>query len=407
LTSEHLKIRDFHLRLKERNGGTWFDFEPFLATFYCAILRPGAVALDGGANLGLHTLPMAQAVQPDGLVIAIEPVPEMLQNLGTRLRAYHLPETLTRLLPYGLSSAAGEADFYQVLHPMQHGLSGLRNRYLLENQQVKTIRVELSTLDAVCRDLTRLDFIKLDLEGAEMDALRGGRRTLERLRPVVAIEQDQFSPQYFGYTWDNLFDYFASLRYEIYDLFGLHYTEAAMFHQCAVWDFVGLPAEYPDKHVLFETVRRSMETSGVRFDSTAPLAAPPAGVTPGLRRSDLASASVLDYIGSVSNPWAQESVHVPGDAPIQFLGWAVDEPHHSVAGGVDVVIDDVPYAAAYGGYRGDVADHFKNLDCQNSGFLLLLPPGALAKGPHVVKLRTISYDRKSYYQGATLQFTID
>jgi len=407
VTHEHQKIRDFHQRILELNGGAWFDFEPHLVAFYCAILRPGSIALDGGANVGLHTLPMAQAVLPDGLVVAIEPVPEMRQQLQTRLHEYQLPENLTRLVSYGLSSTAGEADFYQVLDPDQHPLSGLRNRFFLKHDQVKQIRVELTTLDAVCQDLNRLDFVKLDLEGAEMDALRGGRQTLESFRPVVAIEQDQYSPQYFNYTWEQLFDYFASLRYEIYDLFGLHYTEPAMFDQCAVWDFVGLPAEYPHKQGLFEAVRRSMRNSGVRLDPANPADQPSAGVSPNLRCSELQSACVLDCLGSVGSPGAQESIHVAGDSELRFSGWAVDEHHNSAAIGVDVVIDEVPYAAIYGGYRMDVANHFKNLDCQNSGFLLLLAPGTLTQGEHTVSLRAISHDRQSYYQGPTIKFTVD
>jgi len=192
--------RDFHLRVLALNGGTWFDFEPHLAAFYGAILQPGSIAVDGGANIGLHTLPMAQAVQPNGLVIAIEPVPDMLHQLRMRLHDFRIPDNLIRLVPLGLSSAPGAADFYQVLDPTQHGMSGLRKRSHFESRQVKQIRVELTTLDAVCRDLDRLDFLKLDLEGAELDALRGSRAKLERFRPVVALEQDQFSPQFFHYT---------------------------------------------------------------------------------------------------------------------------------------------------------------------------------------------------------------
>ena len=408
MTTGNRHIREFHQRILQLNGGTWFDFEPCLAAFYGAILRPGSTAIDGGANIALHTLQMAQAVLPDGLVVAIEPVPDFLQQISTRLQAFQIPDHLVRRVPYGLSSAPGEADFFQVTHPMQHGMSGLRNRYYLQNHQVKQIRVGLTTLDTVCRDLDRIDFIKLDLEGAELDALRGGRRTLERFRPAVAIEQDQNSPASFGYSWDDLLEYFDSLQYEIYDLFGLRYSEAAMFEGCAVWDFVGLPAEYPNKQRLFGEVRRQMDLAGVILDAGTPAGQPLAARSPNLSLSDLTSACVLDYIGPVANPWTLPSIHVAGDTrPLRFSGWAVDEPLQAVAGGVDVVIDEVPYGSWYGGYRSDIAEHFKNVSYHGSGFLLLLPPGTLQKGEHVVTLRTISNDGKCYYQGPTLAFIVD
>jgi FkbM family methyltransferase len=408
VTSPHQQLQDFHRRVWELNGSSWFDFEPHLTAFYSTILKPGSVAIDGGANVGLHTLPMLQAVMPDGLVVAIEPVEELRQQLLARVHDYRIPDPLLRLVPHGIASQAGEADFYQVHDPNQHPLSGLRNRHCLTTAaQVEQIRIELTTLDSVCQDLDRLDFVKLDLEGAELDALHGGVRSMARFRPVVAIEQDQLSPLYFDYTWSQLFDYFTALRYELYDLFGLHYTEPAMFEECTVWDFVAFPAEYPNKNAVFAAVRRSMQNSGIRLESTTPSEKPPAGISPGLRRSDLPAASTLDYLGPISSPSTQQSIRVAGEAAIQFSGWAVDQHQNSAAGGVDVVIDEVLYNAAYGGYRGDVANHFKNLAFQNSGFLLLLPPQTLSQGQHVVSLRVISSDREFYYQSSPLNFTVD
>jgi len=403
------KIRDFHRQVFELNRGEWFVFDQHLPALYLAILQPGSIAVDGGANMGLHTLQMAQAVRPGGLVIAIEPVKESLALLDARWLEYRMPEDVIRRVPYGLSSAAGEAEFYQVIDPALHPLSGLRNRHFLEDWQIRKIRVELTTLDILCKNLDRLDFLKLDLEGAEMDALRGGMQTLERFRPVVAFEQDQSSPQYYGYTWDQLFAYFASLNYQVYDLFGLHYTEPSLLDDCAVAEFVGVPAEYPDKDALFGPVRRSLELAGATIPPTHSAvnsAVPPAGISPNLKPSGAVSRCMLDLIGSVHNPLAQQPVHVSGHKGIRFSGWAVDEPNQSAAGGVDLVINQIPYRAFYGWQRMDVAAHFKHMAYQASGYLLDLPPGMLPNGKHVVSLRIISYDKTSYYQGPTVEFTV-
>jgi FkbM family methyltransferase len=403
------KIRDFHCQVFELNHGKWFVFDQHLSALYLAILRPGSIAVDGGANIGFHTLQMAQAVLPGGLVMAIEPAPETLARLDAQWLEYRMPEEVIRRVPQGLSSTVGEADFYQLIDPAQHPLSSLRNRDFLRDQQVKKIRIELTTLDTLCKDLERLDFLKLDLEGAEMDALRGGMRTLERFRPVVALEQDQSSPQYYGYTWNQLLEYFASLNYKLYDLFGLHYSEPSYLDDCAVSEFVGVPEEYSDKDALFGAVRRSMEMTGATFPPTPSmlnLPSPPAGISPDLRFSAAVSACVLDHIGAVHDPLAQRSVHVSGGKGIRFSGWAVDEPNQTVAGGVDLIINQTPYRALYGWQRMDVAAHFKHMAYQSSGYLLDLPPGILPNGKHVVSLRTISYDKTSYYQGPTVEFTV-
>ena len=399
MTSQNEQMRSFHRRLWELNGGAWFDFEPHLTALYRAVLEPGSTALDGGANIGLHTIPMAHSVLPNGLVIAIEPVPELQDRLEVRRREQNIPDHLIRILPFGLSQEAGRSKFYQVIDPDRHGLSSLRQREfptLPEGERVhlaREILIDLTTLDAVCEDLSRLDFVKLDIEGAEMDALRGGAQALRRFRPVIAIEQDQYSPQYFNYTWEDLLEYFASINYEIYDLFGFRYGEAAMFDLCAVWDFVGLPVEHPNKRGLFEAVRRSMELAGVRFD--------PVG-----DRSLSENACFLDRIGNISNPCGRDLVRVEAGIEIQFSGWAVDVGARSPAAGVDVVIDGAPFRSNYGIRRPDVSEFFKNQDYRDSGFSLTLPAGTLGAGQHVAFLRVWRRDKTKYHDGLNLPFTV-
>lgn len=257
--------REFHKRVLEKNGGTWFSFETHVAALYRFVLRPGGVAFDGGANVGQHTLQMLAAVSPGGRVIAAEPVPELRAQLEAFLRQHNVPLDAVTIVSAGLSDQPGESEFYQVTNQAQHELSGLKNRHWIAPYPVKKINVELTTIDAICVDLPRFDFLKLDIEGAEMNALRGGRRTIEKLRPVISFEQDQFSPQYFGYSWQDLVGYFDSLQYEIYDLFGIRYTDPDMFHQCAVWDFVAVPVAAHATSAMFSVIRHSMEQAGVQF----------------------------------------------------------------------------------------------------------------------------------------------
>ncbi len=259
------EAREFHRSVLEKNGGAWFSFETHLVSLYSFILRPGSIALDGGANVGQHTLQMISAVSPGGLVIAAEPVPELRAQLVASLEQNHVSPASIRVVPAGLWDQPGESEFFQVTNQAQHELSGLKNRHWLDPYPVKKINVPLTTIDAICADLPRLDFLKLDIEGAEMHALRGGRGTVEKFQPVISFEQDQFSPQYFGYTWQDLLNYFGSLEYEVYDMFGVQYTDAGAFHGCAVWDFVAVPARLRAKKAMFNAVRRSMIKAGVLF----------------------------------------------------------------------------------------------------------------------------------------------
>ena len=125
-----------------------------------------------------------------------------------------------------------------------------------------------------------------------------------------------------------------------------------------------------------------------------------------LTLSKLECACFLDYIGPVVNPAGQNSVEVAADQGVTFSGWAIDELHKAAAGGVDVVIDGMPYSARYGVERGDVAGHYNNAALRNTGFEWTLAPGQLSKGLHSVSLRVIASDRKTYYQGPGIQFRV-
>ena len=138
---------------------------------------------------------------------------------------------------------------------------------------------------------------------------------------------------------------------------------------------------------------------------------PPPGLRESARisrtRSATAPSCVLDNIGPVSNPAGQKSVEVSGTTTFGITGWAIDEANKTTAGGVDEVIDGTPYSAHYGSPRTDVATHFNQPGYRDSGFELIVAPGQLTKGPHSVSIRVISNDRRSYYQGPVVQFTVD
>jgi hypothetical protein len=92
------QAREFHRRVLQKNGGTWFSFETHVAALYLFVLRPGSIALDGGANVGQHTLQMISAVSPGGLVIAAEPVAELRARLEASLQQSNVPPDAVKIV---------------------------------------------------------------------------------------------------------------------------------------------------------------------------------------------------------------------------------------------------------------------------------------------------------------------
>ncbi|HET7231340.1 MAG TPA: FkbM family methyltransferase [Longimicrobium sp.] len=131
---------------------------------------PGAVALDVGANVGAYTLLLGAWVRPGGRVYAFEPAPEAFGGLSRHVALNGLGGVVTPVRA-AVSARTGTATL------AVDGLSGA-NRL---DASAAGERVETVTLDDFCRrEGIRPTFIKIDVEGAELDVLRGARETIRQ-----------------------------------------------------------------------------------------------------------------------------------------------------------------------------------------------------------------------------------
>ncbi len=147
------------------------------------LLRPGMTMADVGANLGFFALSAARFVGPEGRVIAFEPVPGNLRYLRRNLA---LNPGLANLLvePLAVSDQEGETTIHLGWHEGNASLL-VGARSTTED----TAPVRTTSLDeyAAARDVPRIDLVKMDIEGAERNALLGAARTLREHRPRLAI----------------------------------------------------------------------------------------------------------------------------------------------------------------------------------------------------------------------------
>src|ERR1044072_5582135 len=142
----------------------------------------GSVAVDAGAHIGLYTVIMARAVEGTGKVISLEPTPMTASILKRTIVLNGLEDRVTAL-EEAVSDAPGPTRF--TVNP---GASNA-NTLVGEVAVGSSISVEVTTLDALLRDEARpVTCVKLDVEGAELHALRGAWATLRDHRPAPAPE---------------------------------------------------------------------------------------------------------------------------------------------------------------------------------------------------------------------------
>jgi FkbM family methyltransferase len=146
--------------------------------------RPGSVAVDIGANVGIFTIPLARAVGADGAVWAFEPLPENLD----RLQANVAENRLTNVSLF--AAAASDADGVLPFHVADDSAYGSTHEIYSDRGTGKSLTVPAVRLDTEwrARGMPLVSVIKIDVEGAELDALRGSQEVIHRCRPTLLIE---------------------------------------------------------------------------------------------------------------------------------------------------------------------------------------------------------------------------
>jgi len=146
------------------------------------IAKPNAVVIEVGANMGCFTVPLAKAVGRSGLVYAFEPQPIVFQQLCANLALNDLVNV--QAFNAGCSDAAGWMPIKRVDPAREVNFGGLS---LAALEGASPIRVRIETLDEVL-DPPRLTLIKADVEGMEVQVLRGAAGLISRFRPVLYLE---------------------------------------------------------------------------------------------------------------------------------------------------------------------------------------------------------------------------
>lgn len=171
---------------------------------YEKILQPGGSFLDIGANLGWYSLFASKIVGPKGRVFAFEPEQNNFQLLQHNCEANNLANVTA--LNFGLSDRERIAELY--MSKTNFGDYSLGRPM---DQTTGIQEVSLKRLDSVLslEDFQRVQLIKIDVQGAEPQALEGGRALLQKHQPFIIIE---FSPHHLYQCGNSPFDLFSFIE---------------------------------------------------------------------------------------------------------------------------------------------------------------------------------------------------
>jgi FkbM family methyltransferase len=180
---------------------------------YLSIVCKGDVVIDVGANLGYFTTLFSDLVGVRGEVHAFEPVPSTFELLSRNIRRFPRHENVSLNC-----LALGERDHKAVLFVPNgdHGQAALARHHdgSWTSNQIQEVNVEMIRLDRYAERLMKIDFVKCDVEGAELLVLRGGESALRRCRPKIFLEIEERWTSSFGWTGTDVVRFLREIGYQ-------------------------------------------------------------------------------------------------------------------------------------------------------------------------------------------------
>jgi FkbM family methyltransferase len=176
---------DHLIDIIKKHGGYERELDIFLGNFLGR--DKGAICLDIGANIGIHTLTMALHANK---TYAFEPIPEVFELLSKSVNENKLNKK-TALFNFGLSNKNCALDI-AINRDGNIGASSILDDTLKAHISYKYERKSIFVKkgDEVVKEnsISRLDFIKMDIEGHETEAILGLKETIKKFRPVICLE---------------------------------------------------------------------------------------------------------------------------------------------------------------------------------------------------------------------------
>lgn len=191
------------------------SFEPNEFAFLQKALARDAVFIDIGANEGFYTVFAAHLVGPLGRVIAVEPSPREHARLACNIAINRLSNV--SLVKRGLGARKGKALLH-IADPEHNGQNTLGDFGHSGVTAVDHVAIDLTDLDSLTQEqvLGKVDVIKMDVEGAEFEVIKGGLKTLERHKPTLLFELFEEALRKQGTSSEAVLAQLAELGYSFY-----------------------------------------------------------------------------------------------------------------------------------------------------------------------------------------------
>lgn len=244
MTSQSAAANARFIKEAFHDKGHYPNYEDTLEKAYRLFLKPGQKIIDIGAHSGRHTEKFIDIIGPTGTLWAFEPLPPFAAVLNQRFGQLS-NVTLERL---AFSNRVGDANYVYVTNAPEE--SGLKERiYNIPDPIQENITVKVSTVDTYFADVAGIDYVKIDIEGGEIDCLDGMQSFLRANRPYMSVEYGFPGYSKYGNQARSLYDRATHYDMVVSDMFGAIVESVEDWPKVcdvATWDFFLVPRERAD-----------------------------------------------------------------------------------------------------------------------------------------------------------------
>mgnify|MGYP001396682479 FL=1 len=186
------------------------------------VLEDESTFIDVGSHKG-EVLELALKISKKGKHFAFEPIPYLFYKLNDKYGSK------CEVLNYGLSDQKKQSSFQHVT--TNPAYSGIKKRTYPKEEQVETIQIQLDTLDNQLKQHDRVDMIKIDVEGAELEVLRGAKKIIEKFHPIIVFEHGLGASDHYNTSPEDILNFFDDHQYQLFTLKGFIADEPALFRK--------------------------------------------------------------------------------------------------------------------------------------------------------------------------------
>lgn len=174
------------------------------------LIQDNFVVFDIGANIGWYTIIIGK-LRKNLQTFSFEPIPQTFKMMKKNIRLNNLENVIP--VNSGLSDSKGKFIFY--FYPEGTGNASFKN--LSDSKHVKKIIGRVTTLDNFVKERkTKIDFIKCDVEGAELFVFQGGVNTISKFKPVILTEMLRKWSAKFKYHPNDIINFLKNLGYQCF-----------------------------------------------------------------------------------------------------------------------------------------------------------------------------------------------